>query len=134
MTGFRMIPAGEGLMMPASEPWKPIEFGYMFAMWAVMMIGMMAPSVAPMILILCACRATGADGRQAVRCNCVVRRRLFVGMDSLLTCGNLGAMGPRTCNVAYADDGQCEQYSWRRGVIPILSKADSLGIPKSPAT
>jgi predicted metal-binding membrane protein len=51
MTGFRMIPAGQRLMMPASEPWKPIEFGYMFAMWTVMMFGMMAPSVAPMILI-----------------------------------------------------------------------------------
>ena len=43
MTGFRMIPAGRGWMMPASEPWKPFEFGYMFAMWAVMMIGMMTP-------------------------------------------------------------------------------------------
>ena len=51
MTGFRMIPAGRGLMMPAGAPWKPIEFGYMFAMWIVMMIGMMTPSVAPMILI-----------------------------------------------------------------------------------
>lgn len=51
MTGFRMIPAGRGWMMPASEPWKPFEFGYMFAMWAVMMIGMMMPSVAPMILV-----------------------------------------------------------------------------------
>ena len=51
MTGFRMIPAGQGLMMPAGEPWKPIEFGYVFAMWIVMMIGMMTPSVAPMILI-----------------------------------------------------------------------------------
>jgi predicted metal-binding membrane protein len=51
MTGFRMIPAGRGWMMPTSEPWKPFEFGYMFAMWAVMMIGMMTPSVAPMILI-----------------------------------------------------------------------------------
>jgi predicted metal-binding membrane protein len=51
MTGFRMIPAGRGWMMPASEPWKPFEFGYMFAMWAVMMIGMMTPSAAPMILI-----------------------------------------------------------------------------------
>jgi predicted metal-binding membrane protein len=28
MTGFRMIPAGQGLMMPASEPWKGIEFAY----------------------------------------------------------------------------------------------------------
>jgi predicted metal-binding membrane protein len=51
MTGFRMIPAGRGLMMPANAPWAPIEFGYVFAMWAVMMIGMMTPSVAPMILI-----------------------------------------------------------------------------------
>jgi predicted metal-binding membrane protein len=60
MTGFRMIPAGQGLMMPASEPWKPIEFGYVLAMWAVMMIGMMTPSVAPMILIY------ARVGRQAV--------------------------------------------------------------------
>ena len=36
--------------MPTSEQWKPIEFGYTFAMWAVMMIAMMTPSVAPMIL------------------------------------------------------------------------------------
>jgi predicted metal-binding membrane protein len=51
MAGFRMIPAGRGWMMPASEPWKPFEFGYMLAMWFVMMIGMMTPSVAPMVLI-----------------------------------------------------------------------------------
>ena len=51
MSGFRMIPAGQGLMMPAGAPWQPIEFAYVFAMWAVMMIGMMTPSVAPMILI-----------------------------------------------------------------------------------
>src|SRR5579864_2345232 len=47
MTGFRMIPAGIGLMMPASAPWQPIEFAFMFLMWAVMMIGMMTPSAAP---------------------------------------------------------------------------------------
>jgi predicted metal-binding membrane protein len=51
MSGFRMIPAGQGLMMPAGAPWQPIEFAYVFAMWTVMMIGMMTPSVAPMILI-----------------------------------------------------------------------------------
>ncbi len=51
MTGFRMIPAGQRLMMPASAPWRPIEFGYVFVMWVVMMIGMMTPSIAPMILI-----------------------------------------------------------------------------------
>ncbi|MGB6541648.1 MAG: DUF2182 domain-containing protein [Xanthobacteraceae bacterium] len=51
MADFRMIPAGQGLMMPAGAPWQPIEFGYVFAMWVVMMIGMMTPSAAPMILI-----------------------------------------------------------------------------------
>jgi predicted metal-binding membrane protein len=51
MSGFRMIPSGQSLMMPASEPWRPIEFAYVFLMWAVMMVGMMTPSVAPMILM-----------------------------------------------------------------------------------
>ena len=51
MTGYRMIPAGRGLMMPVTTPWQPIEFVFVFVMWAVMMIGMMAPSVAPLILI-----------------------------------------------------------------------------------
>src|SRR5215813_11140128 len=60
MAGFRMIPAGRGLMMPASAPWQPVEFVYVFAMWTVMMIGMMTPSVAPMILIY------ARVGRQAV--------------------------------------------------------------------
>ena len=30
--------------MPANEPWRPIEFAFVFAMWAVMMVGMMTPS------------------------------------------------------------------------------------------
>ncbi len=60
MTGFRAIPAGQGLMMPANAPWQPIEFVYVFAMWVAMMIGMMTPSVAPMILIY------ARVGRQAV--------------------------------------------------------------------
>jgi predicted metal-binding membrane protein len=51
MTGFRMIPSGHSLMMPATAPWQPIEFAFVFAMWAVMMIGMMTPSAAPLILI-----------------------------------------------------------------------------------
>src|SRR6185503_9900802 len=51
MDGFRMIPAGMGIMAPANAPWKAIEFAFVFAMWAVMMVGMMAPSAAPMILM-----------------------------------------------------------------------------------
>jgi len=60
MTGYRMIPAGQALMMPASSPWQPIEFAYVFVMWVVMMVGMMTPSVTPMILVY------ARVGRQAV--------------------------------------------------------------------
>jgi predicted metal-binding membrane protein len=51
MTGSRMIPVGSGLMMPATAPWQATEFAFVFVMWAVMMVGMMTPSVAPLILI-----------------------------------------------------------------------------------
>jgi predicted metal-binding membrane protein len=61
MSGFRMIPAGMGLMMPTSAPWTVTEFAFVFAMWAVMMIGMMTPSATPTILIY------ARVGRQAAR-------------------------------------------------------------------
>jgi predicted metal-binding membrane protein len=51
MTGFRMIPSGMGLMVPADMPWRGVEFTCVFVMWTVMMIGMMTPSVAPMLLM-----------------------------------------------------------------------------------
>jgi len=64
MTGFRMIPAGQNWMMPMSAPWQPIEFGAVFVMWVVMMIGMMMPSVAPMILVYARIgRQAGGEGQ-----------------------------------------------------------------------
>ena len=51
INGFRMVPAGMRIMAPALAPWQGIEFVYTFAMWAVMMVGMMTPTAAPMILI-----------------------------------------------------------------------------------
>lgn len=51
MTGFRTVPAGIGMMAPASAPWSAVEFALVFLMWAIMMVGMMAPSAAPMILL-----------------------------------------------------------------------------------
>jgi hypothetical protein len=51
MTGLRMIPSGMGAMMQTDMPWQPMEFAFVFAMWLVMMIGMMTPSAAPMFLI-----------------------------------------------------------------------------------
>src|SRR5262252_6559903 len=51
MTGLRTIPSGMGLMVPAHMPWRAVEFASVFAMWTVMMVGMMTPSAAPMFLI-----------------------------------------------------------------------------------
>src|SRR3954468_10290224 len=51
MPEFRMIPAGMGLMMPVTAPWQEIEFAFVFVMWAVMMVGMMTPSAAPLVLL-----------------------------------------------------------------------------------
>jgi predicted metal-binding membrane protein len=49
MTGSH-DPSGLGRMALADAPRGVIEFAFVFVMWAVMMIGMMAPSVVPMIL------------------------------------------------------------------------------------
>jgi len=44
--------ADMGMMMSASfTPWAVSDFVFMFFMWAIMMVGMMTPSAAPMILI-----------------------------------------------------------------------------------
>jgi predicted metal-binding membrane protein len=51
MSGFRMLPSGMGLMVPEHTPWRAIEFAFVFAMWIVMMVGMMTPPAAPMILM-----------------------------------------------------------------------------------
>jgi predicted metal-binding membrane protein len=64
MTGLRMIPSGMGLMMPTAMPWRVMEFGFVFAMWTVMMVGMMTPSAAPMFLMYARVgRQTQARGR-----------------------------------------------------------------------
>src|SRR5262245_24010005 len=51
MTGMRMMSTALGLLLPANEPWRLVEFAFVFVMWLVMMVGMMAPSAAPMILM-----------------------------------------------------------------------------------
>ena len=109
MTGFRMIPSGQSLMMPANEPWKPIEFAFVFAMWAVMMVGMMTPSVAPMILIYARVGRQAASD-QAVCRNCLVRRRLPLGLDRFFVCGDVRAVGARARGRLTPHDGR-QQFS-----------------------
>jgi predicted metal-binding membrane protein len=64
MTGLRMIPSGIGLMMPTNMPWLAMEFVFVFAMWMLMMVGMMTPSAAPMFLMYSRVgRQTEAQGK-----------------------------------------------------------------------
>ena len=42
---------GSGMAMPQLQSWTAADFGFMFLMWWVMMIGMMVPTAAPMILL-----------------------------------------------------------------------------------
>ena len=49
-------------LAPAIRAWAPADFGFMFAMWSVMMIGMMTPSVAPMVLLYAAAGRKAAEG------------------------------------------------------------------------
>jgi predicted metal-binding membrane protein len=53
MAGMDMSGAA-GAMAPAFRPWAPADLVFVFAMWSVMMVGMMTPSVAPMILLYAA--------------------------------------------------------------------------------
>ncbi len=50
MAGMDMAGAS-GALEPAFRAWAPADFAFMFAMWSVMMVGMMTPSVAPMVLL-----------------------------------------------------------------------------------
>jgi predicted metal-binding membrane protein len=64
VSDFRIIPSGMGLMMPTHTPWQAMEFAFVFAMWTVMMVGMMTPSATPMILMYARVgRQTEAQGR-----------------------------------------------------------------------
>jgi predicted metal-binding membrane protein len=49
---------------PGFRAWAPADFAFIFTMWAVMMVGMMTPSVAPMLLLYAGVgRKAQADGR-----------------------------------------------------------------------
>ena len=56
-------PAREGMrpVAPAFRVWAPADFAFMFAMWSVMMVGMMTPSVAPMVLLYAAVGRKAAE-------------------------------------------------------------------------
>src|SRR5262249_23596313 len=61
MTGVRVIPAGIGIIAPAHAPRTAVEVAFVFVMWAVMMVGMMAPAAAPMMLMYARVSRQGQD-------------------------------------------------------------------------
>ena len=50
-----------GPFAPAFGAWAPADFAFMFAMWSVMMVGMMTPSVAPTVLLYAAVGRKAAE-------------------------------------------------------------------------
>jgi predicted metal-binding membrane protein len=60
-TGFDM----SGMMSPRFIPWTAAHFAFMFAMWLVMMVGMMTPSVAPMVFLYVAVGRSSVGTGQA---------------------------------------------------------------------
>jgi predicted metal-binding membrane protein len=109
MTGFRMIPVGQGWMMPVAVPWRPIEFGAVFVMWVVMMIGMMTPSVAPMILIY------ARIGRQAA------------GEGRPLSASAWFALGYLLSWTAFSLAATCAQWALERAALltPMMESASN---------
>ena len=53
--------ASMGAMVAA--PWRAADVGFTLAMWSVMMVGMMAPSAMPMLLVVAGSQARRTDGR-----------------------------------------------------------------------
>ena len=51
------VPLRGMAMMPAFAPWSPTHGLFVFAMWAVMMVGMMTGTAAPMLLLFAGAHA-----------------------------------------------------------------------------
>jgi predicted metal-binding membrane protein len=54
------------MAMARIEPWSALDFAAMSAMWAIMMVGMMLPSAAPMILLYAAIRRKQSQRGHAI--------------------------------------------------------------------
>ena len=109
MSGFRMIPAGMALITPATAPWNATEFAFVFAMWSVMMVGMMAPSATPMILIYARVGRRAAQQGKAIRGQLLVCQRLSSSLDQLCSCCDIRAMGTGTRELTHAENGGRER-------------------------
>ena len=86
-------PMSDAIAMPNIMPWSAEDFGYMFIMWAVMMVAMMLPSVTPMIFLFGRVRANRKSaGRPYAPTAALVGGYLlaWVGISLLATTVNWG--------------------------------------------
>jgi hypothetical protein len=72
-------------------PWRAMEFIFVFAMWTVMMVGMMTPSAAPMILMY------ARVGRQIQAHGRPLAATVWFATGYSLS-GSLSHCSPRSCN------------------------------------
>jgi predicted metal-binding membrane protein len=83
----------DAVTAPGLKPWSPADFAFAFVMWAVMMVGMMTPSAAPMILIYARVgRHAAAQGRPLAAVGWFVAGYLlaWTGFSILATIGQWG--------------------------------------------
>lgn len=92
MTGFRMIPAGQGWMMPASAPWQADRVRLRF--WDVGRHDDRHDDAfrSTHNTHLCARWSAGSHRRTAICGQRVVRRRLCAVVDGILSRSNINAM------------------------------------------
>ncbi len=107
-TGFDM----SGMMSPDYVPWSAGYFAFMLVMWIVMMIGMMTPSVAPMILLYAAI-ARQNSARPCLRATRLVSRRLPDCVGGIRDAGHAVAMVPRMAGTRHTDDGGYQSRAGR---------------------
>ena len=96
------------------HPWSALDARSTFAMWAVMMVGMMVPSAAPMSLLFAqVARKAAAQGRRR-RADLRVRLRLRGGVDAVQCRRDGLAVGARARGAALADARRPRARSRRR--------------------
>ncbi|HYM18823.1 MAG TPA: DUF2182 domain-containing protein, partial [Micropepsaceae bacterium] len=108
MRGFRMEANPFGaVMIPNLRPWSAPEFIFAFVMWAVMMVGMMLPSAAPIILLY------ALVGRQAAM------------QGKPLAATGYFATGYLAVWIEFAFIATCVQWTLSRAALPGPSSAST---------
>ena len=121
-------------MAGMSVGFGPVGIVLMFLMWAVMMVGMMVPSAAPMILAF-----AHINRRRRERGNPYVPTAVFLagipaGLDRLFRGGNSGPIRPYLRLPVLSCASRRQHHNWRHSAadrwnIPVKSAQERLPAP-----